>query len=114
MPPRQGDIYLIDLGPVLGTEMAKRRPGIVISNDAANIAASRVSVIPVTSSGLEQVYPFEVLLPAAAGFGLDRDSKAACDQVRTLDKRRLGRRLGNVDESTVEKIKGALRLHFDI
>lgn len=114
MSPRQGDIYLVDLGPVVGTEMAKKRPAIVISNDAANLAASRVSVIPITTSGLKRVYPFEVVLPAAGGFGLDRDSKAACDQVRTLDKKRLVRKLGGLDEHALGKVKAGLRLHFDM
>ena len=87
--PKQGDIYLVTLDPTIGTEMAKTRPGVIVSNDYANKGSNRVSVVPITSSNIAKVYPFEVFLPAKSETGLNYDSKIACDQVRSVDKRRL-------------------------
>ncbi|HHT9146612.1 MAG: type II toxin-antitoxin system PemK/MazF family toxin [Candidatus Brocadiaceae bacterium] len=87
--PKQGDIYLVTLDPTIGTEMAKTRPGVIVSNDHANKGSNRVSVVPITSSNIAKVYPFEVFLSAKSETGLNYDSKIACDQVRSVDKRRL-------------------------
>jgi len=74
----RGEIYLVDLDPARGSEASKRRPAVVVSNDAANATAARlgrgvVTVVPVTSN-LDRVHPFQVRLPAEET-GLDRDSK---------------------------------------
>jgi len=84
---RRGDIHLVDLTPVLGSEANKRRPAVIVSNDGANEAGARlgrgvVTVVPVISS-VERVYPFQVRLPAGAT-GLERDSKAQAEQVRSV------------------------------
>jgi mRNA interferase MazF len=112
---RRGDIYLVDLEPVRGAESNKRRPAVIISNDAANQTAVRlgrgvITVIPVTSN-LERVYPFQVLLPAAAT-GLGRDSKAQAEQIRSIAVDRLGSRLGGVSNALMLDIEDALRLHL--
>ena len=111
---KQGDIFLVNLDPTIGTEMSKTRPGVIVSNNYANNASRRVSVVPITSSNIVKVYPFEVLLIANKTNGLNNDSKVACDQVRSIDKRRLIKKLGNVNIKEIEKIKVALRFHFDL
>ena len=112
--PNQGDIYLVELDPTIGTEMAKTRPGVIVSNDYANKGSTRVSIAPITSANIARVYPFEVLLLANEETGLNFDSKVACDQVRSIDKNRLLRRLGAVSDDRMEQIKAALRIHFDL
>ena len=112
---QRGDIYLVDLEPVLGSEANKRRPAVVVSNDGANVTAARlgrgvVTVVPITSRS-ERVYPFQVLLPGAET-GLDRDSKAQAEQVRSVSVRRLGARLGVVPGPLMAKLDEALRLHL--
>lgn len=112
---RRGQICLVDLDPVRGSEANKRRPAVIVSNDAANSAAERlgrgvVTVVPVTSS-LERVYPFQVVLPAAST-GLERDSKAQAEQVRAVDVRRIGAALGIVPASLMSQLDEALRLHL--
>lgn len=114
---RRGDIYLVDLEPVRGAESNKRRPAVIVSNDAANQTAVRlgrgvITVIPVTSN-LERVYPFQVLLPAAAT-GLSRDSKAQAEQIRSIAVGRLGDRLGAVPNALMLDIEDALRLHLGL
>jgi mRNA interferase MazF len=112
---RRGDIYLVDLEPVRGAESNKRRPAVVVSNDAANQTAARlgrgvITVVPVTSN-LARVYPFQVLLRAAAT-GLGRDSKAQAEQIRSIAVDRLGDRLGSVSSALLLDIEDALRLHL--
>jgi mRNA interferase MazF len=113
----RGDIVLVDLEPVRGSEANKRRPGIIVSNDAANATARRlghgvVTVVPVTSN-IERVYPFQVLLPAEET-GLERDSKAQAEQVRSVAVERVGDRLGVIPAAIMREIEDALRLHLDL
>ena len=114
---RRGDIYSVDLDPARGSESNKRRPAVIVSNDAANATAGRlgrgvVTVVPVTSN-VERVYPFQVLLPAGET-GLDRDSKAQAEQVRSIDVERLGVRVGVVPNAIMLDIDEALRLHLGL
>ncbi len=113
----RGDIYLSDLEPVQGAEANKRRPVLIVSNDGANSAAALrqrgvVTVVPVTSN-IATVYPFQVLLPAAE-VGLDRDSKAQAEQVRSISIGRLGVYLGRLTPGLLGQLDDALRLHLDL
>jgi len=112
---RRGDIHEVDLEPVRGAEANKRRPAVIVSNDAANVAAARfgrgvITVVPVTSN-LQHIYPFQVALPAR-DTGLARDSKAQAEQVRSVAVERIGARLGSVPRATMLQIDEALRLHL--
>ena len=114
---RRGDIHSVDLDPARGSEANKRRPAVIVSNDAANATAGRlgrgvITVIPVTSN-IEHVYPFQVLLPAAET-RLDRDSKAQAEQVRSIAVERVGDRLGVVPNSIMVDLDEALRLHLGL
>lgn len=112
---RRGDIHVIDLDPVVGSEADERRPAIIVSNDGANAAGSRlgrgvITVVPVTSN-VDRVYPFQVLLPASAT-GLERDSKAQAEQVRSVAVQRIGRKVGRVPAPSMLDVDEALRLHL--
>ena len=112
---RRGDIYSVDLEPVLGSEASKRRPAIIVSNDGANLSATRlgrgvVTVVPVTSN-VDRIHPFQVIL-ASAGTGLERDSKAQAEQVRSIAVERVGARLGVVSSALMLQVDEALRLHL--
>jgi mRNA interferase MazF len=106
--PRRGDLYRVNLDPVIGTEIAKTQPAVIISNDIGNEFSTRVIVVPLTTAGQDKVYPFEVLIPAAER-GLPHPSKAALDQIRTVDKRRLGRYIGTLPSECVSDIDQAIR-----
>jgi mRNA interferase MazF len=112
---RRGDIHLVDLEPARGSEANKRRPAVIVSNDAANETAVSlgrgvVTVVPITSN-TSRVYPFQVLLPAART-GLERDSKAQAEQVRSVSFERLGAALGSVPDALMRDLDEALRLHL--
>lgn len=112
---RRGEIRLVDLDPVRGAEANKRRPAVIVSNDGANTTAERlgrgvVTVVPVTSR-TDRVYPFQVFLPAG-GTGLDRDSKAQAEQIRSVSVERVGALLGVVPFERLATLDEALRLHL--
>lgn len=112
---RRGEIRIVDLDPARGSEASKRRPAVIVSNDGANATATRlgrgvVTVIPITSN-IQRVYPFQVLLPAAAT-GLEQDSKAQAEQVRSVAVERVGQQIGQVPAAIMLDIDEALRLHL--
>jgi len=114
---RRGEIRLVGFDPSVGSEAAKRRPAVIVSNDRLNSTALRlgrgvVTVVPVTSN-VERVFPFQILLPAT-DTGLAVDSKAQAEQVRAVDVARIGRRAGVVPASLMAELDDALRLHLDL
>ena len=110
---KRGDIYMAGLDPVIGSEQGGYRPVVIIQNDTGNQHAPTVIAVPVTSSGSKPPMPTHALLPAGEG-GLWRDSTALCEQVRTLEKARLGRRLGAVGADALRNIEKALQVSLDI
>ena len=114
---RRGEIWLASLGPTTGSEADKRRPVVIVSNDGANATAERlgrgvVTVVPVTSN-VSRIYPFQISLPAQE-IGLDRDSKAQAEQVRSIDVTRLTERVGLLPGPLIRGLDDALRLHLDL
>ncbi|BAZ20239.1 transcriptional modulator of MazE/toxin MazF [Kalymmatonema gypsitolerans NIES-4073] len=110
---RKGDIYYADLSPAVGSEMDKRRPVLIVSNDANNRAATTVTILPLTSN-VTRVYPFEVLL-APEDSGLTKSSKVQAQQVRTISKQRIiGEVVGSLNEEMMVLIDGALKLHLGL
>lgn len=114
---RRGDVYWVDLEPARGRESSRTRPAVIVSNDAANRAAERrgdglVTVVPVTSNA-NRAFPFQVRL-TAADCGLESDSKARAEQVRTVAMERLCGRIGSVPSAALRQIDDALRLHLGL
>lgn len=107
----RGDILLIDFNPTRGSEIQKIRPAIVVTNNVANRYSSVLMVIPVTSQGIDKVFPHEVLLDKE---GLSKLSKANTSQMRAVDRLRIKSKLGKVSASTLRKIEHALRLHLGL
>jgi mRNA interferase MazF len=112
---RRGEVRLVDLDPSRGSESDKRRPAVIVSNDGANITAERlgrgvVTIVPVTSN-VRSVHPFQVFLEATST-GLDRDSKAQAEQVRSVDVERIGACIAVLDRHLVNELDEALRLHL--
>lgn len=111
--PSRGDIYWVNLDPAVGTEIKKRRPAIIISNDAANKRYHQITVLPLTSQNLSNVNPFQVFIPASES-SLPKDSKALAEQIRTISKLRLEKKIGQLSEVTLQKINKAIRIHLDL
>jgi mRNA interferase MazF len=114
---RRGDVVWVDLDPARGSEASKRRPAVVVSNDGANRTAQSlrrgvVTVVPVTTS-TDQVYPFQVLLPARS-CGLSKESKAQAEQVRSVAMQRIGDRAGRLTGELLAELDDAIRLHLGL
>ena len=113
----RGEIRLVDLDPVRGSEANNRRPAVVVSNDRANAIAERlgrgvVTIVPVTSN-VDRIFPFQALLPATET-GLRQDSKAQAEQVRSIAVERLGAVLGRAPADVMAQLDDALRIHLQL
>ncbi len=109
---RRGDIWIVDLDPTLGHEIRKLRPSIVIQNDYGNRYSALTIVAPITSQKREKFYPFEVFIESR--FGLKKDSKVMLNHIRSVDKIRLVKKLGKIDEELQEKIDDAIRVSLGV
>ncbi|MEH2297008.1 type II toxin-antitoxin system PemK/MazF family toxin [Nostoc sp.] len=110
---KRGEIYYANLSPVVGAEMDKRRPVLIVSNDANNSAASTVTILPITSN-VSRLYPFEVLLNLEES-GLSKPSKVQAQQVRTISKQRiLGDGVGCLNQHLMQLVDAALKLHLGL
>ncbi len=114
---QRGDVYLVNLDPSQGNEADKRRPAVIVSNDATNRAAERtgrgvVTVVPLTTN-TARVYPFQTLVTVAES-GLRADSKAQAEQVRAVSVTRLVHRIGHLAPAARARLDTALRVHLDL
>jgi mRNA interferase MazF len=114
---RRGDIRIVEFGRVQGAEARLRRPAVIVSNDGANrmaedLGRGTVTVVPLTSN-TARVYRFQALLPAERT-GLDRDSKAQAEQVRSVDVSRVGRMIGVLPDDLSHAVDDALRMHLGL
>jgi len=100
MSVERWSVWQANLDPVVGSEQGKTRPVLVISETALNDILPVVNVLPLTSRKPgRRVYPNEAMLPAGAA-GLTANSLVLCYQIRTLDKQRLSRSYGKLDDTT--------------
>ena len=110
---RRGGIYMAALDPVVGREISKTRPVVVVSNDKNNEFSGTVTILPITSKKLQRIYPFEVFLQKGSG-NLPKDSKVKADQIRTLDNARLVKEIGRLDQKEIEEIEKAMKIHLGL
>ncbi|MCK4402575.1 MAG: type II toxin-antitoxin system PemK/MazF family toxin [Dehalococcoidia bacterium] len=110
---KRGEIYLTVLDPVVGREISKTRPVVVVSNDKNNEFSATVTILPLTSRNLQKIYPFEVFLPKGAG-NLPKDSKVKADQIRTLDKSRLLTLIGKLEREEIIQIEKAMKIQLEL
>jgi mRNA interferase MazF len=102
-PVRRWEIYWVDLEPAVGSEQGgERRPAVVISNDGFNHHFDVVTIVPMTKreGKKRRVYPFEVLAPDLVGTRYE--SILLPQQVRTISKRRLLERIGELDDEHIQ------------
>ncbi len=104
-PPRRGEVHLVDLDPTRGAEMKKTRPCVIVSPDELNAHMRTAIVAPLTSAG--KPYPFRV----ACRFD-NTAGHIVLDQLRTVDRERLVRKIGKISEPTFEKVLTILQEMF--
>ena len=111
--PKKGEIYLINFDPTIGHEVKKKRPVIILSNDIHNQYSPLVTVAPI-SSNTKNIYPFEVYIPEGIA-NLDNDSKIMIILLRSVDKKRLLKKIGSVDNKQINvRINNIIAEHFSL
>jgi mRNA interferase MazF len=108
----RGDLFWANLDPTIGVEIQKRRPVLVVSNNAINRYSQLVIVLPITTN-LNRFSPSHVLLPKGDG-GLQQDSKVVTEQIRALDQQRLVSKIGTVSQQFLRLIEKAMLNSLDM
>jgi mRNA interferase MazF len=111
--PKRGEIYLVNFDPTIGAEIQKTRPALVIQNDVANRHSPITIVAAITSQFEEPLYPTEVLIQPPEG-GLTIPSVTLLNQIRSVDKRRLVRRLGALAPATMARVDRAILISLGL
>ena len=104
--PRRGDVYWVRLDPARGTEIRKTRPAVIVSNDSCNKYGARVIVLPITSN-TESLYPGEAMLEIKGSA-----ARALGDQMRSIDKSRLGSKIDTLSPAELSAVEEAMLITF--
>lgn len=110
---KRGEIYYADLSPVVGSEQGGVRPVLIVQNDIGNKHSPTVIAAAITSQKEKSKLPTHISLNASA-CGLAKDSVVLLEQVRTLDKRRLKERMGELDNDAMSQVNNALSVSFGL
>jgi mRNA interferase MazF len=105
---RRGEVWWVSFDPSVGGEIKKKRPAVIISNDAANKHLNRVQVVPLTSR-VDRVYPSEAVVTVKR-----RQSKAMADQLTTVSKLRLIDQVGKLSARDMEKVEHAVMVQLSL
>lgn len=111
--PRRGEIYLVSFDPALGHEIKKTRPALVLQNDIGNEFSLTTIVAAITSKVSVRPYPVEVILSPGSS-GLKVPSTVRLDQIRTIDRGRLIKRLGMADSEEMAEIERAIQISLGL
>ena len=110
----KGSLVWVSLDPARGVEVPKTRPCVIVSRTEANDVSSTVTIVPLSSVKGRAVDRLVQPLRSAKETRLPKDSRALCDQVRTIDKRRIREILGVLDQELMGRIDRGLILHLEL
>ena len=113
MSVKRGEIYYADLSPVVGSEQGGIRPVLIVQNDVGNKHSPTVIAAAITSKKEKSQLPTHISVTAQS-CGLSKDSVVLLEQVRTLDKRRLKERMGELDSSSMAQVNNALQVSLGL
>jgi mRNA interferase MazF len=105
----RGDIWIVDWSPARGSEQSGMRPALVVQTDAANLNPRYPNVIVLAISTKGKPVPFHVSINPSQECGLKETSFVKCEQVLTISKDRLTRRIGSLNETQLREVEMGLR-----
>jgi len=111
--PKRGEIYLVNFDPTVGSEIQKTRPALILQNDISNQHSPITIVAALTSQFDAELYPTEVLINPPEG-GLSYPSVVLLNQIRSIDRQRLIRRLGIISDKLLDKINSAIQISLGL
>ena len=110
---KRGDIFYADLSPVVGSEQGGIRPVLIVQNDVGNKYSPTVIAAAITSQQFKTKMPTHISVNASV-CGLSKDSVVLLEQIRTLDKKRLREKMGNLPEVDMDRIDDALSVSIGL
>jgi len=110
---KRGDIYYADLSPVIGSEQGGIRPVLVVQNDVGNKYSPTIIAAAITSQINKAKMPTHIEI-SAEEYGLNKDSVVLLEQIRTIDKKRLKEKIGQLDDALMEQVDSALTISFGL
>lgn len=110
---KRGDIYYADLSPVIGSEQGGLRPVLIVQNDVGNKYSPTVIAAAITSRLGKAKLPTHIDV-LADKVGLQKDSVILLEQIRTIDKKRLGEKMGHLDDSMMNAVNEAITISFGL
>ena len=110
---KRGDIYYADLSPVVGSEQGGMRPVLIVQNDVGNKYSPTVIAAAITSKMGKTSLPTHIDIYADR-VGLSKDSVILLEQIRTIDKRRLGEKMGHLDDDLMGEVNQAITISFGL
>lgn len=113
MTIKRGDIFYADLSPVVGSEQGGVRPVLIVQNDVGNKHSPTVIAAAITSQKEKSKLPTHIELHSEK-CGLSKNSVVLLEQIRTLDKKRLKEKMGNIDNALMSLINSALSISFGL
>lgn len=113
MSVKRGEIYYADLSPVVGSEQGGIRPVLIVQNDVGNRHSPTVIAAAITSQRDKSKLPTHIEV-SADRCGLAKDSIVLLEQIRTIDKKRLKDRMGELDLTSMNKVNTALSISFGL
>lgn len=113
MSVKRGEIYYADLSPVVGSEQGGIRPVLIVQNDVGNRHSPTVIAAAITSQREKSRLPTHIELNADR-CGLSKDSVVLLEQIRTIDKKRLKERMGELDPPSMNQVNNALSISFGL
>jgi len=111
--PKRGEIYLVNFDPTVGSEIQKTRPAIILQNDISNQHSPITIVAALTSQFDTELYPTEVLINPPEG-GLTYPSVVLLNQIRSIDRKRLVKRLGIISEELMNSVNNAIQISLGL
>jgi len=111
--PKRGEIYLVNFDPTVGSEIQKTRPALILQNDISNQHSPITIVAALTSQFDSELYPTEVLINPPEG-GLSYPSVVLLNQIRSIDRQRLIRRLGLISDQLLDKINSTIQISLGL